>query len=188
MERVSDPEIRRRQILETAMRLFYEKGYEDTSMEDIAKELHIVKGLCYRYFVSKQSLFDTAMNEYIKECCQDLLEVIHDRNRSITDRLAAMLISVLHQTGNGRYHNFFHKPGNETIHEQLTFKMCKYIVPYVCEELSELCRQGKLMLEHPELTAKLIMYSQIGFWYGSDEPIEAIVLQFRKIVDALLNS
>ena len=33
------PEERRRELLETAMRLFTERGYENTSMRDIAEEL-----------------------------------------------------------------------------------------------------------------------------------------------------
>jgi len=54
MKRVSDPEIRKKQILDTAMKLFYEKGYENTSMADIAKEMDITKGLCYRYYESNR--------------------------------------------------------------------------------------------------------------------------------------
>ena len=51
------PEVRRQEILETAMKLFTEKGYEATSMRDIAQACGVVAGLCYRYFDSKQKLF-----------------------------------------------------------------------------------------------------------------------------------
>ena len=44
------PEVRRQEILETAMKLFTEKGYEATSMRDIAQACGVVAGLCYRYF------------------------------------------------------------------------------------------------------------------------------------------
>ena len=47
------PEERRQEILDTAMRLFYQNGYEKTSIADIAQEMHVAQGLCYRYFPSK---------------------------------------------------------------------------------------------------------------------------------------
>ena len=59
-----EPEARKQEILETAMKLFAEKGYEKTSISDIAKEIGVAQGLCYRYFPSKDILFQTAVNEY----------------------------------------------------------------------------------------------------------------------------
>ena len=52
-----DPEVRRREIIDTAMKVFSQNGYEATSMTDIAKEINVVPGLCYRYFKSKQELY-----------------------------------------------------------------------------------------------------------------------------------
>ena len=60
-----EPEARKQEILETAMKLFAEKGYEKTSISDIAKEIGVAQGLCYRYFPSKDILFQTAVND----CC-----------------------------------------------------------------------------------------------------------------------
>ena len=44
------PEERRQEIIDTALKVFYEKGYEKTSISDIAREMDVAQGLCYRYF------------------------------------------------------------------------------------------------------------------------------------------
>ena len=61
-----EPEVRRQEILDTAMSVFMEKGYEAATMRDIAAAMHVVPGLCYRYFESKQMLYDTAIEQYGK--------------------------------------------------------------------------------------------------------------------------
>ena len=107
MARISKPpEERRQEILDTAMRLFTERGYEETSMADIAREMDVVQGLCYRYFDSKQKLFHEAMGQYVRECCAAALPIIHDRGRTIAARMDAMaeltLAMELPEAGPGR--------------------------------------------------------------------------------------
>ncbi|HLH68426.1 MAG TPA: TetR/AcrR family transcriptional regulator [Candidatus Dormibacteraeota bacterium] len=50
-------EARRDQILRSAAAVFGRLGYEDARMEDVAKEAGIAKGLLYKHFPSKDSLF-----------------------------------------------------------------------------------------------------------------------------------
>ena len=64
MRVTKEPEERRQEIIDTAMRLFYEKGYEKTSIADIAKAIGVAQGLCYRYFPSKEALFDSTVDQY----------------------------------------------------------------------------------------------------------------------------
>lgn len=59
-----EPEERKQEILETAMKLFAQNGFEKTSISDIAREIGVAQGLCYRYFPSKDVLFQTALDEY----------------------------------------------------------------------------------------------------------------------------
>lgn len=59
-----EPAERKQEIIDTAMLLFYEKGYEKTSISDIAKAMNVAQGLFYRYFPSKEVLFDTAVEQY----------------------------------------------------------------------------------------------------------------------------
>src|SRR5918997_1579261 len=44
----------RERILEAALRLFGERGYEATTMRDVAREAGASLGLAYRYFASKE--------------------------------------------------------------------------------------------------------------------------------------
>ena len=49
---------RRDQIIEAAERLFYEKGYEQTSVQDVLDALSLSKGGFYHYFQSKIELLE----------------------------------------------------------------------------------------------------------------------------------
>ena len=118
------------------MKLFYEKGYENTSMADIAKEMDITKGLCYRYYESKQALFQSVIDEYAEECCEGFLPALQDRSKDMKERLAGLMMSMICPE-EGRYHDFFHKPGNEMIHDLITVMICRYMLPHVEAELQD---------------------------------------------------
>lgn len=47
---------KRERILEAAQQLFYEKGYSNTTMEELAGTLGVTKPFVYRYFKSKEAL------------------------------------------------------------------------------------------------------------------------------------
>jgi len=46
-------------ILQEALRLFAQNGYEATSMNDIAQMLNITKAALYKHYKSKQGIFDS---------------------------------------------------------------------------------------------------------------------------------
>ena len=53
MRKVNDTKSR---IVSAAWKLFYEQGYDNTTVDDIIEEAHVSKGSFYHYFVSKDSL------------------------------------------------------------------------------------------------------------------------------------
>ena len=53
MARNKHPEQTVQLILETAARLFAQKGYDETSMQDIMDATHLSKGAIYHHFPSK---------------------------------------------------------------------------------------------------------------------------------------
>jgi len=53
-------------IFTTALRLFAEKGYHNTSINDIAKVAKISTGLAYHYFTSKQNILEAIIEEWLE--------------------------------------------------------------------------------------------------------------------------
>jgi len=52
-----DPAERRVQILDTANTLFAERGYEEVSIDDIAKEAGVTRGLIHHYFGGRKAVY-----------------------------------------------------------------------------------------------------------------------------------
>jgi AcrR family transcriptional regulator len=64
---------RRQQIFSTALTLFSEKGYDQTSMRDIASHADISLGLTYNYFKNKEALLMAIVEAGIEQIQQDWL-------------------------------------------------------------------------------------------------------------------
>ena len=57
MARNKYPEETIQKILDTAERLFIEKGYDHTSLQDIIESTGLSKGGIYHHFASKEDIF-----------------------------------------------------------------------------------------------------------------------------------
>ena len=58
---------RRSEILAAAEKLFFERGYEETSVESIIEAITISKGTFYYYFKSKEDLLESVVEDLIDE-------------------------------------------------------------------------------------------------------------------------
>lgn len=61
---------RKRQILDSAKRVFARRGYHDTNISHICEDLRIARGTLYQYFQSKQDVFSAVV--------QDMLDRLRD--------------------------------------------------------------------------------------------------------------
>jgi len=71
----------RERILEAALRIFSQKGYYETRMEDIAEKLGVSKRTLYLYYKNKEELF--------KAMCADAPSAIKDMLRPCLDNGAS---------------------------------------------------------------------------------------------------
>ena len=70
MQRLKDDV--RKSIITSSKKLFIEKGFNETSISDIAKNAGISTGNIYRYFLTKQKILDEILSEIEKELIEFL--------------------------------------------------------------------------------------------------------------------
>lgn len=67
---------RRRQLLETALRVFAERGYHNASMNDIAVEAGVTKPVLYQHFTSKRELFAELLDDVGRELQETITKAV----------------------------------------------------------------------------------------------------------------
>lgn len=81
-----DPDQRRQEIIEVALDVFSEKGYEDATIQDIAEKMNVSPGLCYRYFKSKTDIF-AATSEYYAVQAVKQIQLPVSSDMSVTEKI-----------------------------------------------------------------------------------------------------
>jgi AcrR family transcriptional regulator len=83
--RAESKERTRQRLLAEAQRLFRERGYAATSLEQIAEAAEVTKGAIYGHFASKEDLMLSAIEAVP---APDYLTTLNDESRPLPERLA----------------------------------------------------------------------------------------------------
>lgn len=81
---------RKVEIISTATSLFHEKGYHETSLDDIAERVGFSKPAIYYYFKSKDDILFAIVDRIVADALERIREIAN-RAGSVTDRLRALL-------------------------------------------------------------------------------------------------
>lgn len=174
------PEIRRQEILDAALVLFGKNGYEKTSMADIAKYMGVAQGLCYRYFPSKEALFDCAVEQYAEVLAGQFtgaLKGAHMPLRQLIEDMPAVC-----EDQDAKYYSVFHGPGNEKFHAQLSLKVCERLVPLVKDLLAQARETGEILIDDLQTAAVFCVYGQLGILLASDMAQEVKAQRIRQFL------
>lgn len=71
----------RQKIIDTALRLFGQQGYEKTSVREIARVANISLGLMYNYFSSKEALLQAIIQDGLQEIQHSFAGITPNRDR-----------------------------------------------------------------------------------------------------------
>ncbi|MEN2983613.1 MAG: TetR/AcrR family transcriptional regulator [Dictyoglomaceae bacterium] len=90
-----EPEIRKKEFIETALKLFLTKGYEKTSIRDILREVKGSPGMFYYYFSSKEEIFESAIHYYGENYIKRLSKIFQDENLSIAEKYNSIVKEII---------------------------------------------------------------------------------------------
>ncbi|MCI7421293.1 MAG: TetR/AcrR family transcriptional regulator [Alphaproteobacteria bacterium] len=91
-----DAEQTRQAILESAMDIFYEKGYSKTTFDEIAKRINLTKGAVYWYFRNKPDIVAALINDFVQKHIKRLEEFRAGKEEENLDILADMMLLAYH--------------------------------------------------------------------------------------------
>ena len=160
MARNKHPEETVNRILSVSFRLFMEKGYEHTSIQDIINQLGgLSKGAIYHHFKSKEDILLAVTDRMTAESNQ-LLTVIRDRpdlngkeklktifKESISRRVQNDIFTVAPDFHNNPKLLF------SLLHDTVDNVAPDYILPIIRQGISD----GSIETDYPEQLAELIL-------------------------------
>ena len=92
---VVEHEKRKKEILDKALDLFMENGYEDVTFQKIADKCGVTRTTLYIYFKNKKEIFVWSIKQLTNEIESSLLKIIDNRDLSYEERLKSVLHTIL---------------------------------------------------------------------------------------------
>ena len=88
---VKHPDIRRSELLDCAQALFFEHGYESTTINDIIAKAGISKGGFYHHFTSKEETLEALAARLAEQAVERVRDILDEDGVDALERLNAFL-------------------------------------------------------------------------------------------------
>ena len=89
-------------VTESIMKLFWEKGFEATSMQDLVAATGLLKGSLYGAFGDKQALYLAALKHYDRTRIQTGIDMLNS-SASVKYKISQLFDSVIESVNTGVY-------------------------------------------------------------------------------------
>lgn len=172
-------DLRKKEFITTAIKIFTVKGYEKTSINDILKEMKITKGAFYYYFESKEALLQEIVDNLVDEIKKTVQKIAPRDDLSSVDKLERIFYAT----------NQYRKD-NQSAYLQLYELQKKDENAFIARKFLQ-----KALSENLEQMQVIINQGVAEGIFNTANPREAAELYIRlaslckeKMIDALTNS
>ena len=150
-------EERRNEIIETAGKLFEEKGYEQTQVQDIVNEIGVAKGLFYYYFKSKDEVMEELADRYA-DAIIDAVNNLIDKDISTFDKINR-IFQIFIDSAEKKFGIFMGilNVKNGKTHERIFFNVGKKMVPLVTELILSGNDNGECNCSDPKFITEFLV-------------------------------
>lgn len=159
---------RREQILLAAETLFYVKGFEQTSVQDILDTLHFSKGGFYHHFDSKLSLLEAICSMRAEESFEAARQAVDGLHGDPVAALNALLDSAGFLRAEkldyvGLLLRVAYREDGALMREKLKQRTLELLLPLVNEAITRGVKQGVFALPRAALAGELVLRLSMQF-------------------------
>ena len=129
----------KRKIFETSLKLFSEKGYDATSIEEITATVGVAKGTLYYHFSSKEEIFNFLVEEGMKLLINSI-EIKISKCDNVLDKIKA--VSLIQLKAVKKYENLLTIVMSQTWGNETRNVFCKEKVIEYIEVIKGIVKEG----------------------------------------------
>ena len=149
-------ERRKNELIQIAYKKFLEKGYEQTSVDEIIEAAQIAKGTFYYYFQSKEQMLEEVVEMMLEKGAERAAEVLNS-TLSIPEKIVSIILAYRPMVNEAVIQDALNQPGNILLHDRVNKKLIAGAVPLISETVREGIRQGIFDCEQIEERVKMIL-------------------------------
>ncbi|NPV61876.1 MAG: TetR/AcrR family transcriptional regulator [Methanotrichaceae archaeon] len=154
-----DPEERKCELIDAAERLFASRGYEETAISEIVKEVKVSQGAFYYYFQSKEDVLVAVIKKNMLQMEQDVRAVAGRDDLEDPEKLNLIFNRFMDLGISGRQtFTYIHQHKSPTMHRKLmSDNPLARIAPLVAGVIAHGKAEGRFQVDHPLENATLLL-------------------------------
>lgn len=199
MRDVKDPEIRRAEIMDAAMLLFMEKGYANTTTQDIVDKVNISRGLLYYHFKNKEDILYCLVERYSEKLLRDIHVIVNDDDKTAIEKIRAFIDATIISTDNvsaegTELQKTVDLEENRFMLDKLSHKLIEKLTIYFERIINQGISEKVFSVKYPSETAEFLMTAyvfvsnNIGIITSKKEPVKDYLNAFKIMLEQNLNT
>ena len=199
MRDVKDPEIRRAEIMDAAMLLFMEKGYTNTTTQDIVDKVNISRGLLYYHFKNKEDILYCLVERYSEKLLRDIHVIVYDEDKTAIEKIRAFIDATIISTDNvsaegTELQKTVDLEENRYMLDKLSHKLIEKLTIYFERIINQGISEKVFSVKYPSETAEFLMTAygfvshNIGIKTSKKEPVKDYLNAFKIMLEQNLNT
>ena len=151
-------------LIRCALDLFYKKGYEKTSIEDIVVKAKVSKGAFFHYFKTKEDIMNAIAEKYSEEVASIMAKVADNPNMNAAEKMNRIITEgakhkMVHSAEYQKVGMILYDHKNYLLHHRILQTMREITLPPIQKIIEQGMKEGIFKVEFAPETAETFLYS-----------------------------
>lgn len=199
MRDAKESEVRRLEIMNAAMQLFMEKGYINTTTQDIVDKVNISRGLLYYHFKNKEDILYCLVEQYSEKLLKDIYQITFAKDKSAIEKVrgfidATIISSERISVEGTELQNTVDLEENRYIIDKLSHKLIKKLTIYFEKIIRQGIEERSFLVQFPLETAEFLMTAYVfvsnnmNMKYSDKESLDDYLSAYKIILERTLSA